>query len=148
MRGRQVWRGGVVLGYVVGLSIGTITHLTDLFVHGLRPHEVFAPYWLDLYWTSLTLFDPLALALVVRGAVRGRSAAGVWLTCAVMATDLVANAYAVYGPLHSRVQDAPGLQRLLLFGLFVAVTAPWLARESRRHNCGGVGREPAHSLRP
>ncbi|GHA13002.1 hypothetical protein GCM10010329_39740 [Streptomyces spiroverticillatus] len=143
-----MWRGVVVAVYVVGLAIGTVTHLTDLFVHGVRSHAVFAPYWLDVYWTSLTLFDPLALALVVLGAVRGRSTAGVWLVCAVMVTDLAANAYAVYVLLHSGVQDSPGLQRLLAFGLFVAVTAPWLAKESQRHISGGTVREPARSLRP
>ncbi|MFI0976975.1 hypothetical protein ACH4SP_08105 [Streptomyces sp. NPDC021093] len=127
-------RRAVVTVYAGALLIGTVTHLADLFAHGLRPHPEFAPWWLDLYWTSLAVLDPLALFLVVRGAVRGRSAAGVWLVCAVMATDIAANAYATYGPLHSRVQEAPGLQRLLLFGLFVAVTARWLARDSRRAN--------------
>jgi hypothetical protein len=121
----------VVAVYAAALLIGTYTHLTDLFTHGLRPHAEFAPRWLDLYWTSLAVLDPLALFLVVRAAVRGRGTGGVWLVCGVMVTDLAANAYAVYGPLHSRVQEQPGLQRLLLFGLFVAVTAPCLHREFR-----------------
>jgi hypothetical protein len=135
-------RWAVVAVYAGALLIGTVTHVTDFAAHGLRPHAEFAPPWLDLYWTSLTVLDPLALFLVVRGAVRGRGAAGVRLVCAVMATDVAANAYAVYGPLHSRVQEAPGLQRLLLFGLFVAVTARWLARDSRRESRVMASRRP------
>lgn len=132
---RVLVRWAVVTVCAVALLIGTYTHLTDLFTHGLRPHADFAPRWLDLYWTSLAVLDPLALFLLVRAAVRGRGTGGLWLLCGVMVTDLAANAYAVYGPLHSRVQEQPGLQRLLLFGLFVAVTAPWLHQElhSRAH---------------
>lgn len=130
---KRPWLRWFVVGVYSGaLLVGTASHLTDLFAHGLSAHAAFAPRWLDLYWAALAILDPLALFLVVRGAWRGRSAAGVRLVCAVMATDLAANVYAVYGPLHSRVQDAPGLQRLLLFALFVAATAPRLARDSRR----------------
>ncbi|MFF3314399.1 hypothetical protein ACFYV5_02675 [Streptomyces sp. NPDC003035] len=61
--------------------------------------------------------------LLLRGRV-----GGVDLACAIMVTDLAANAYAVHGLQGATLQDAPGLQRLWVFGLFVLATAPWLRR--------------------
>ncbi|GAA4894011.1 hypothetical protein ACFPM3_07475 [Streptomyces coeruleoprunus] len=120
-------RAVVVAVYCAGLAVGTVTHVSDVVLHGPLPHAAFAPWWVDLYWTSLAVLDPLALVLLVRGR-----RAGVDLLCAVMATDLAANAYAVLVLKGEAAGDFPGLQRLALFGLFVAVTAPWLRRRPER----------------
>ncbi|MFJ5833539.1 hypothetical protein [Streptomyces sp. NPDC093089] len=102
---------------------GASAHVTDLLRHGLRPHD-WAPGWLNLYWSSLALFDTLAAVLLIRGKRRGTD-----LACAIMATDLAANWYAVYGIQHSNLAAQPGLQRLTAFAALVLGTAPF----TRRH---------------
>ncbi|MFE4975028.1 hypothetical protein ACFRAR_23360 [Kitasatospora sp. NPDC056651] len=52
--------------------------------------------------------------------------AGVGLTCAIMATDLTANSYAVYRLQHSGLAEQPGIQRIAAFTALVLPTAPWL----------------------
>ncbi|MFB7913180.1 hypothetical protein [Streptomyces sp. NPDC056061] len=113
----------LVWAYAAGLLlVGSVAHITDLLRHGLRPYP-WAPDWLNLYWSSLALFDTLAAALLLRGR-----RAGVDLACTVMATDLAANGYAAYGVQHSTFLDQPGLQRLTLFAVLVLGTAPFVRR--------------------
>ncbi|WP_245766641.1 hypothetical protein [Streptomyces colonosanans] len=104
------------------LFVGAVAHITDLFHHGLRPYS-WAPGWLNLYWSSLALFDPLAAALLVGGKRRGTD-----LACAIMTTDLAANWYATYGIQHSTLVAQPGLQRLIAFAVLVLGTAPFIRR--------------------
>ncbi|MFJ7988387.1 hypothetical protein [Streptomyces sp. NPDC096351] len=104
------------------LLVGAVAHLTDLLNHGVHPYG-WAPRWLNLYWSSLALFDTLAAVLLLRGRRRGLD-----LACAIMVTDLAANWYAVYGIQHSDLGAQPGLQRLTVFAALVLGTAPFLRR--------------------
>ncbi|MET9956890.1 hypothetical protein ABZ135_35815 [Streptomyces sp. NPDC006339] len=113
----------VLAVWVAGLLVGTVAHLGDLVAEGPFAHREFAPAWLDLYWSSLAVVDPLAAVLLLRGR-----RVGVDLLLAVLATDLAANAYAVLVLLDGRPTESGGLGRLLAFGLFVLVTAPWVRR--------------------
>ncbi|MDK0520719.1 hypothetical protein [Streptomyces sp. ML-6] len=118
---RHAPRWTVVLVCVIAallLLVGASSHTVDLFSHGLRPYE-WAPGWLNLYWSSLALFDTLAAVLLILGRRRG-----VDLACAIMATDTAANWYAVHGIQHSGLADQPGLQRLIVFAALVLGTAP------------------------
>ncbi|MFD7256716.1 hypothetical protein [Streptomyces sp. NPDC059874] len=99
-----------------------VAHITDLLRHGLNPYA-WAPTRLNLYWSSLALFDPLAAALLIGGKRRGAD-----LACAVMATDIVANRYAIHGIQHSGLLAQPGLQRLTAFAVLVLGTAPFIRR--------------------
>ncbi|MGZ9928582.1 hypothetical protein ACXNSR_01685 [Streptomyces sp. NC-S4] len=65
-------------------------------------------HWLNLYWSSLALFDTLAAVFLIRGKRRGTD-----LACAIMATDLAAQ---------------PGLRRLGVFAALVLGTAPFIRR--------------------
>ncbi|MEU3690278.1 hypothetical protein [Streptomyces narbonensis] len=104
------------------LFVGASAHVTDLLSHGLHPYD-WAPGWLNLYWSSLALFDTLAAVFLIRGERRGTD-----LACAVVATDLAANWYAVYGIQHSDLAAQPGLQRLTVFAVLVLGTAPYIRR--------------------
>ncbi|MFI0217674.1 hypothetical protein [Streptomyces lydicus] len=105
---------------VVLVFVGAASHLADVVRSGLHPYS-WAPDWLNLYWSSLALFDSLAALLLVSGR-----RAGVDLTCVVMATDLMANWYAAYGVQHSDFFAQPGLQRLTAFTLLVLATGPFV----------------------
>ncbi|MBP2580288.1 hypothetical protein J3A78_000766 [Streptomyces sp. PvR006] len=104
------------------LFVGASAHMADLLIHGLRPYD-WAPGWLNLYWSSLALFDTLAAVFLIRGKRRGTD-----LACVIVATDLAANWYAVYGIQHSSLAAQPGLQRLTVFAALVLGTAPFIRR--------------------
>ncbi len=53
------------LVYIIGFSIGTITHTLDLLNHGIILNEN-VPIWKNIYWVSLTFFDFLAIILILR----------------------------------------------------------------------------------
>ncbi|WP_245689690.1 hypothetical protein [Streptomyces chattanoogensis] len=115
------WVVALVTVYIVVLVfVGAASHLADLIRSGLHPYS-WAPDWLNLYWSSLAVFDSLAALLLVSGR-----RAGVDLTAAVMATDLMANWYAAYGIQHSDFFAQPGLQRLTAFTLLVLATGPFV----------------------
>jgi hypothetical protein len=92
-------RAVVGVGIVV-MAYGTVAHLIQL-----RAGYPWAPTWLAVYFTSLTLFDPLAAALLWF-----RRRAGLYLAAGVLATDAAANGYATYvigaGPPVARASQA------------------------------------------
>ncbi len=104
------------------LFVGTSAHVADLFRHGLHPYD-WAPRWLNLYWSSLALFDTLAAVLLIRGRRRGGD-----LACAIMATDLIANWYAVHVIQDGDLAAQPGLQRLTVFAVLVLGMTPFMRR--------------------
>ncbi|WP_405786291.1 hypothetical protein [Streptomyces sp. NBC_01367] len=112
----------VVCAVAAGLLVGAAVHVTDLLQHGLRPYD-WAPRWLNLYWSSLALLDPLAAALLIGGKRRGTD-----LACVILTTDLAANWYAAYGIQSSSLAAQPGLQRLVAFAVLVLCTAPFVRR--------------------
>lgn len=110
--------------YLVAFAVGIYTHTRDVLAGGWRP-ALGEPAVLNLYWTSLTALDALAMALLV-----WRPRAGVWLALAIMLTDVAVNSYAASTVLKDAFRlDALALQAAFL--LFVLVTAPWLLRRER-----------------
>lgn len=123
MRHSPRWTVALTLAIAaVLLFVGAVSHIIDLLRHGLHPYD-WAPRWLNLYWSSLALFDPLAAALLIGGKRRG-----VDLACGIMATDIAANWYATYGLQHSGLVAQPGLQRLVAFAVLVLCAAPFIRR--------------------
>jgi hypothetical protein len=113
------WVVALLFVYIAGLLfVGATSHIADLARGGLHPYP-WAPDWLNLYWSFLAVFDSLAALLLVCGR---RS--GVDLACVIVATDLMANWYAVYAIQRSDVFAQPGLQRLTFFALLVLTTGP------------------------
>nr|WP_318212189.1 hypothetical protein [Streptomyces sp. SJL17-1] len=117
------------LGGHIGLRDRGLAALRRRFRAGSRPSQPrSAPLrlgtgWLNLYWSSLALFATLAAVFLIRGKRRGTD-----LVCAIMATDLAANWYAVYGIQHSSFAAQPGLQRMTVFAALVLGTAPFIRR--------------------
>jgi hypothetical protein len=118
------------------LAYGGIVHLGDLL--GIRPGgpRQSTPGWLMLYFTSLTVFDPLAALLLALRRIEG-----LLLGCAVFGSDAAANGYANYV-----LDTAPGITpgrigQAVLTALAVALiataprVAPWLHRPRRAGGC-------------
>lgn len=106
--------------YSIGFLAGTNTHLTGLLQNGFFAQS--APLPFNIYWDSLTLFDPLAVLLLWT-----KPKAGVALAVLIMFTDVLINAYTYsagyFGP------PVPGmiphwLFMQSLFATFVFATAP------------------------
>jgi hypothetical protein len=94
---RRRWRGVprsialVVAVQVALLSYGGVVHVIHLATGGWPPYR-WAPIWLAIYFTSLTVLDPLAAFLLW-----ARRTIGLYLGILVLVTDAAANGYAVYG---------------------------------------------------
>ncbi|WP_207915310.1 hypothetical protein [Micromonospora sp. 15K316] len=121
------WVRAVVVAAVCVFAYGGIVHLGDLL--GVRPGGPgpSIPTWLMVYFTALTVFDPLAALLLALRRVEG-----LLLGCAVLASDAAANGYANYvldtapGVTPGRVGQA--VIAVLALALIVAAprVAPWL----------------------
>ena len=93
------WVRVVVIAAVCVLAYGGVVHLGDLL--GVRPGGPgpSTPTWLMLYFTSLSVFDPLAALLLALRRIEG-----LLLGCAVLGSDAAANGYANYV-----LDTAPGI---------------------------------------
>ncbi|WP_239696375.1 MULTISPECIES: hypothetical protein [unclassified Streptomyces] len=130
------WAVALVLMYVIVMAfVGAASHIADLARSGVYPYG-WAPDWLNLYWSSLAVFDSLAALLLISGRQ-----SGVDLTRVTLATDLMANWYAAYGIQHSDFAAQPGLQRLTAFTVLVFMTGPFVrSRLSPRLVCTRPGK--------
>ena len=54
--------------YVIAFSIATSTHVFFILKHGFIPSNG-KPLWVNIYWTSLTFADPLAIILLKIGII-------------------------------------------------------------------------------
>ncbi|WP_329155634.1 hypothetical protein OHA63_11930 [Streptomyces anulatus] len=118
-------RSTVVVVWVIAavlVLVGGVAHVADLVRHGLWPYA-WAPGWLNLYWSSLAVLDPLAAVFLLRG-----KRIGLDLACGVLVTDLAANLYAAYGLRDTGLLAEPGLQRVAVFAVFVLGSAPFVRR--------------------
>jgi hypothetical protein len=80
----------VLLALALCLAGACITHATDLWRHGWLPYR-FAPFALNVYWTSLTFVDALAAALLL---LRPRT--GLALALLIAASDVALNLFALF----------------------------------------------------
>jgi hypothetical protein len=74
-----------------GFTIGTVTHTLHLFNLGWIVFDD-APVWMNVYWTALTVLDPLAAVLLIY-----RRPIGLALGAAIILSDVAINSYALYG---------------------------------------------------
>lgn len=78
------------LAFVVVLAYGTAVHVLQLVASGFNPYPDL-PGWLRVYFTALTVLDPLAAVLLAR-----RRRSGVVLAVVVLVSDAAANGFANY----------------------------------------------------
>ncbi|MEU7589911.1 hypothetical protein AB0A95_26865 [Micromonospora sp. NPDC049230] len=124
------WRGTplavrlVVSVAVLVFGYGTVVHVAQLLVPEFRP-QLALPGWLTVYFTSLTLWDPVAALLLAARRVEGLA-----LGCAVLATDAAANWYANYVLDPAVGVTAGRIGQAVITALAVTLLAltPWLAR--------------------
>ena len=74
--------------WCLGFAVGTVVHLSDILIYGLWPYT-YAPTWMNVFWTSLAVLDPLVVMLLIR-----RLRTGLVAGTLVMIADLAVNTYA------------------------------------------------------
>lgn len=88
---RSIIERAAVVVLVSGFAIGTVTHTLQLVSTGWIVFDD-APTWMNVYWTALTLLDPLAALLLLL-----KQRLGLVLGVAIMLSDVGINSYAMYG---------------------------------------------------
>lgn len=109
------WRNFIIISiYIIGFSIGTISHSIDIFLKGFLGYT-FAPFILNVFWTSLIFFDPLTILILF---FKFRTA--IWLAAIIMILDISINL--IYGLYTSQYSILLWLTTQIPFGIFVFLT--------------------------
>ena len=111
----------VVLAYVIAFAVATTCHLFDIARGGWLPYTKYAP-GLNVFWTSLTFLDPLAIVLLLR-----RRRAGLCLALLIITVDVAVNlTVGVWEFVQSGRFTFWGLATQIPVGAFMWWTAPKL----------------------
>lgn len=106
--------------YMLCFLWATKNHILDIWRGGFLPYT-YAPLALNIYWTSLTLLDPLAITLLYYLPYHGMV-----LAVLIMVSDIAVNLYATYSLWNSDLFSNILLQLQMLFGIFLFLTVPIL----------------------
>ena len=113
--------------YIFGFAYGTRNHIMDIIADGWLGYD-FVPFPINLYWTLLTFFDPLAIVLLLSFPF-----AGIILSGVIMASDIAINTgVTVYFYYQTGVFSLDRLPLQIAFGIFVFVTAPFAWRRIKK----------------
>ena len=104
--------------YALCFLWGTYNHVVDLRHGGFLPYT-YAPLPINVYWTSLTLLDPLAALLLFLLPYHGMV-----LAVLIMVSDIAVNLYAAYVLFPGAMMPDTPLLSQIAFGLFLFVTVP------------------------
>jgi hypothetical protein len=123
------WARWVLAVYLIGFAQGTGGHVRDLARGGIHAYSAVPQAWIQVFFVSLVVLDPLVvvLAAFVRRA-------GIWLAAGVMVLDVAANWIANWPSLRAdpaRLLRPVGLLPITLFGVFVLATTRPLLRVIR-----------------
>jgi len=105
--------------YIFGFAYGTRNHIVDILADGWLGYD-FVPFPINLYWTLLTFFDPLAIFLLLSFPL-----AGIILSGLIMASDIAINTgVTVYFYYQTGIFSLDRLPLQIAFGIFVFLTSP------------------------
>ena len=113
----------ILLLYIVGFTIGTITHTIDIFKGGFLPYSN-APLWKNIFWTSLTLLDFLAIVLIIQSIIPA-----LMLSNLIVISDVVVNSLGVRLQNLTDVGSNYRLHLQMLFCIFIIITTPLILKE-------------------
>ncbi len=105
----------------VGFVIGTITHSLDLYHGGWLPYD-FRSLPFNIYWTSLTFLNPLAVILIW-----ARERWGVVLGVAIMASNVLVNGHTAFIAGYEEFYFGLGMQSAFAAFVFFAAWGHWKA---------------------
>ena len=113
--------------YIFGFAYGTRNHIIDILADGWLGYD-FVPLPVNLYWTLLTIFDPLAIFLFLFFPL-----AGITLSVLIMASDIAINTGGtVYFYYQTGMLTFDRLPLQIAFGIFVFLTSPIAWKVAKR----------------
>ncbi len=102
----------ILVVYIIGFGIGTTTHIIDIINWGILPNDT-APDWKNIYWSSLTILDFIAIILILKSI-----APALILANSIMISDVLINTNVLTYFNNYKIV----LQ--IIFGFFVLITTP------------------------
>ena len=109
----------VIAVYIFGFAYGTRNHIVDILADGWLGYD-YVPLPINLYWTLLTFFDPLATLLLLSFPF-----GGILLSVLIMASDIAINiGVTVYFYYQTGILSLDRLPLQIAFGIFVFLTSP------------------------
>ncbi len=111
-----------LLIYATCFLIGGLQHWVDIFNAGLFPYHSL-PRLFNIFLTLLAAVDVIVSIMFFIRPIIGLS-----LAILIMASDLFVDFYASYFYWHITIVENKKLQLLVIFGLFVFISAPLLIR--------------------
>ena len=115
--------------YILGFAYGSRNHIVDILADGWLGYD-FVPLFINLYWTLLTFFDPLAIFLLLT-----LPHAGIILSVLIMASDIAINTgVTVYFYYQTGICSFDRLPWQIALGIFVFLTAPIAWKTIKRSN--------------
>jgi hypothetical protein len=124
--------------YLIGFAQGTGSHIKDLMHGGIHAYSALPQAWIQVFFVSLVVLDPLVVALAAFVCREG-----IWLAAGVMVLDVAANWIANWPSLQedgARLLRPVGLLPITLFGVFVVMTALPLLRVMKAGISGSMAR--------
>jgi hypothetical protein len=121
--------------YMLCFLWATKNHILDIWRGGFLPYS-YAPLAFNIYWTSLTLLDPLAIVLLYYLPYHGMV-----LAVLIMVSDIAVNLYATYSFGNSDIFSDRLLQLQILFGIFLFLTVPILWKKVTASTSKKAGQE-------
>ena len=125
-------RAGLLIRIIYALCLlgATVNHVRAVHARGWLPPDL--PLGTAVYWSSLTVLDPLAAVLLFI-----RPKIGIAATIAIILSDVAHNlwfraGHPVTGSLYQDVTSSPFMMSQIAFLLFVAVTAPFASKDRSR----------------
>jgi len=105
--------------YILGFAYGSRNHIVDILADGWLGYD-FVPLFINLYWTLLTFFNPLAIFLLLT-----LPHAGIILSVLIMASDIAINTgVTVYFYYQTGMLTFDRLPLQIAFGIFIFLTSP------------------------
>lgn len=123
MRSKQVFIKLIFTIYIICFFSGGLRHWIDILNGGIFPYKNI-PFVFNFYLTSLAIFDFIVIVLLV-----ARPIWGLLLALFIMVTDLMTDFYIGYYYWGINLESNHALQLLVIFGLFVFISAPLLVKQ-------------------
>ena len=109
--------------YIIGFAVGTSTHTMELINGGFLPYDS-VPLWKNLYWTSLTLFDFLAIILILKSIIPALVISNV-----IIVSDVIINSSGIRLSELGSYTDNYKLIMQIVFCFYVLITTPIILRQ-------------------
>lgn len=116
----------VLYFYVVCFLGGGLRHWLDIARDGLFPYKT-VPFIFNFYLTSLAVLDFIVIILLFIKPIYA-----LILAMLIMASDLLVDFYVGYNYWGINLSTNINLQLLLIFGLFVFISAPLVIKQLKK----------------